>query len=81
MAGRQPYDELSDEGVLENVSHCYHGDGSGMIVLTQPALCNKEMYEMLLACWRPMDRQRPPFWEIKMFLQRKNVGYSLDYDD
>ncbi|RXG53725.1 Discoidin domain-containing receptor 2 [Armadillidium vulgare] len=81
MARRQAYDELSDEGVLENVSHCYHGDGSGMILLPMPQLCPREMYDMLTACWRPNERQRPPFWEIHMFLQRKNLGYSLDYDD
>ncbi|KAL7632172.1 UNVERIFIED_CONTAM: hypothetical protein RMT77_017514 [Armadillidium vulgare] len=81
MTRRQAYDELSDEGVLENVSHCYHGDGSGMILLPMPQLCPREMYDMLTACWRPNERQRPPFWEIHMFLQRKNLGYSLDYDD
>lgn len=81
MARRQPYDELSDEGVLENVSHCYHSDGSGMILPPQPPLCPREMYDMLTACWRPNERQRPPFWEIHMFLQRKNLGYTLDYED
>ncbi|XP_069163604.1 discoidin domain-containing receptor 2 [Procambarus clarkii] len=81
MARQQPYDELSDDGVLENISHCYHGDGSGMMVLPQPPLCPREMYDMMTACWRPNDRQRPPFWEIHLFLQRKNLGYALDYLD
>nr|XP_045589566.1 discoidin domain-containing receptor tyrosine kinase B-like isoform X2 [Procambarus clarkii] len=79
MARQQPYDELSDDGVLENISHCYHGDGSGMMVLPQPPLCPREMYDMMTACWRPNDRQRPPFWEIHLFLRRKNLGYALDY--
>ncbi|KAK8724801.1 hypothetical protein OTU49_010926 [Cherax quadricarinatus] len=79
MVRQQPYDELSDDGVLENVSHCYHGDGSGMMMLPQPPLCPREMYDMMTACWRPNDRQRPPFWEIHLFLQRKNLGYTLDY--
>ncbi|XP_042885478.1 discoidin domain-containing receptor 2-like [Penaeus japonicus] len=81
MARQQPYDELSDDGVLENVSHCYHGDGSGMMLLPHPPLCPREMYDMMAACWRPNPRQRPPFWEILMFLQRKNLGYTLDYVD
>ncbi|XP_042209339.1 epithelial discoidin domain-containing receptor 1-like [Homarus americanus] len=81
MARQQPYDELSDDGVLENVSHCYHGDGSGMMVLPHPPLCPREMYDMMTACWRPNDRQRPPFWEIHLFLQRKNLGYALDYKE
>ncbi|XP_070000871.1 discoidin domain-containing receptor 2-like [Penaeus vannamei] len=79
MARQQPFDELSDDGVLENVSHCYHGDGSGMMLLPQPPLCPREMYDMMAACWRPNPRQRPPFWEVLMFLQRKNLGYTLDY--
>ena len=79
MARRQPFDELTDEGVIENVSHCYHDDE--MILLPQPQLCPREIYNMITACWRPNERQRPPFWEIHMFLQRKNLGYSLDYMD
>ncbi|CAL4104736.1 unnamed protein product [Meganyctiphanes norvegica] len=81
LARRNPYVELRNEGVLENISHCYHGDGSGMIMLPCPPLCPREMYDMMLACWRTNERQRPPFWEITMFLQRKNLGYSLDYFD
>ncbi|XP_047501282.1 discoidin domain-containing receptor 2-like [Penaeus chinensis] len=81
MARQQPFDELSDDGVLENVSHCYHGDGSGMMLLPQPPLCPREMFDMMAACWRPNPRQRPPFWEVLMFLQRKNLGYTLDYVD
>lgn len=79
LARQQPFAELSDEGVLENASHCFHGDGSGMMTLPQPPLCPREMYDIMLACWRPADRQRPPFWELLMFLQRKNLGYTFDY--
>ncbi|XP_045125645.1 LOW QUALITY PROTEIN: discoidin domain-containing receptor 2-like [Portunus trituberculatus] len=81
LARQQPYAELSDDGVLENVSQCCHGDAAAMMVLPQPALCPREMYDMMTACWRPGDRQRPPFWEVLMFLQRKNLGYCLDYPD
>ncbi|XP_066972442.1 discoidin domain-containing receptor 2-like [Macrobrachium rosenbergii] len=81
MARQQPYDDLSDEGVLENVSHCYHGDETNMILLPHPPLCPREMYDMMTACWRPNERDRPPFWEILMFLQRKNLGYTLDYKE
>ncbi|KAK8396491.1 hypothetical protein O3P69_005498 [Scylla paramamosain] len=79
LARQQPFAELSDEGVLENASHCLHGDGAGMMTLPQPPLCPREIYDMMAACWRPADRQRPPFWEIVMFLQRKNLGYTFDY--
>ncbi|XP_071518495.1 discoidin domain-containing receptor 2-like [Panulirus ornatus] len=81
MARQRPYHELSDEGVLENVSHCYHGDGDGMMLLPQPPLCPCHMHDLMTACWRPDDRLRPPFWQIFMFLQRENLRYILDYRD
>ncbi|CAL4145492.1 unnamed protein product [Meganyctiphanes norvegica] len=79
MARRRPYDELSNEEVLENISHCHLGDGSGMSMLPQPAICPRDMYDMMTACWRANEKQRPPFWDVQMFLQRKNLGYTLDY--
>ncbi|KAK4311284.1 hypothetical protein Pmani_017193 [Petrolisthes manimaculis] len=78
MARHQPYTELSDDGVLENLSHCCPG-GPSMTLLPQPHLCSREMYDLMTACWRPSDRQRPPFWQVLMFLQRKHLGYTLDY--
>uniref|UniRef100_A0A0P4WCZ3 Protein kinase domain-containing protein n=3 Tax=Scylla TaxID=6760 RepID=A0A0P4WCZ3_SCYOL len=79
LARRQPHADLSDDQVLENVSRCYLGDGVPMMTLPQPPLCPREMYDMMSACWRPAARQRPPFWEVLLFLRRKNLGYSLDY--
>ena len=81
LARRQPYEELSDETVLENVSHCYNNDGVGMILLPQPNICTREMYDMMSACWRENERLRPSFREIFLFLQRKNHGYVMDYTD
>ncbi|CAL4071671.1 unnamed protein product [Meganyctiphanes norvegica] len=81
MARRQPYSELSDSGVLENLSNCYHSDGADMLLLPLPSLCPREMYEMMCTCWLADEEQRPPFWEIHMFLQRKNLGYIVDYID
>ncbi|KAK3875429.1 hypothetical protein Pcinc_019713 [Petrolisthes cinctipes] len=78
MARHQPYNELSDDGVLENLSHCCPGVPN-MTLLPQPHLCSREMYDLMTACWRPCDRQRPPFWQVLMFLQRKHLGYTLDY--
>ena len=79
LARKQPYEELTNEGVLENISHCYNDDGSGMILLPQPVSCQREIYEMMTACWRFNEKQRPTFREIFLFLQRKNIGYSIDY--
>ena len=80
LSRRQPHAELSDDQVLENVSRCYLGDGAvPMMTLPQPPLCPREMYDMMAACWRPAARHRPPFWEVLLFLRRKNLGYTLDY--
>lgn len=79
LARRQPFAELSDEQVLENVSRCYLDQGVPMVTLAPPPLCPREMHDMMAACWRPAARQRPPFWEVLLFLRRKNLGYTLDY--
>lgn len=79
LARRQPFAELSDEQVLENVSRCYLDHNVPMVTLAPPPLCPREMYDMMAACWRPVAKQRPPFWEVLLFLRRKNLGYSLDY--
>lgn len=79
LARRQPFAELSDEQVLENVSRCYLDQGVPMATLAPPPLCPREMHDMMAACWRPAARQRPPFWELLLFLRRKNLGYTLDY--
>lgn len=73
----QPFDKLTDSGVLENLSHCYHGDGSGMIVLQQPSSCSRDVYQIMRSCWQTSDDCRPSFFDIHSFLQRKNVGPAL----
>ena len=48
------------------------------IYLPQPATCPKEIYDLLLECWRKSPEDRPNFKDIHMFLQRKNHGYAPD---
>ncbi|XP_076066528.1 discoidin domain-containing receptor 2-like isoform X2 [Oratosquilla oratoria] len=75
MAREQPYEDLSDELVIENVSLVYHNDAR-KAVLPQPPNCPKEIYDLMRECWKRSDADRPTFREIHMFLQRKNLGYS-----
>ncbi|XP_070001579.1 discoidin domain-containing receptor 2 [Penaeus vannamei] len=75
LGRQQPYERLSDEGVIENLSHFYHDDG-GEMFLSQPALCPREIYDLLQECWRRNEADRPNFRDIHVFLQRKNQGYS-----
>lgn len=69
-----PHDKLTDSGVLENLSHCYHSDGSTMIFLQQPGSCSRDIYQIMRSCWQQIEDSRPSFFDIHSFLQRKNVG-------
>ncbi|XP_042876703.1 discoidin domain-containing receptor 2-like isoform X7 [Penaeus japonicus] len=75
MAREQPYEDLTDEQVIENVSYIYHNEARKAL-LPQPANCPKEIYDLMRECWKRSDADRPTFREIHMFLQRKNLGYS-----
>ncbi|KAK8752236.1 hypothetical protein OTU49_012649 [Cherax quadricarinatus] len=75
MAREQPYEELTDDLVIENVSFIYHNEAR-KVLLPQPANCPKEIYDLMRECWKRSDADRPTFREIHMFLQRKNLGYS-----
>jgi len=85
FARERPFDELTDDQVVDNCARCYHEDGydaavaeTGMerVVLGQPANCPREIYNLMVECWNREASQRPTFREVHMFLQRKNMGYS-----
>ncbi|XP_015429425.1 PREDICTED: discoidin domain-containing receptor 2-like [Dufourea novaeangliae] len=44
--------------------------------LPRPTACSKDIYDLMLECWRREENERPTFREISMFLQRKNLGYA-----
>lgn len=67
-----PYDKLTDSGVLENLSHCYHNDESSMIFLEQPSSCSRDVYQIMRSCWQQVEDVRPSFSDIYSYLQRKN---------
>ncbi|KAL3871570.1 hypothetical protein ACJMK2_039561 [Sinanodonta woodiana] len=71
----QPYEDMSDEQVIENSGHHYRNDNQ-QIYLPQPAICPKEIYDLMLECWNRHESERPSFREIHMFLLRKNMGYD-----
>uniref|UniRef100_T1J7A6 Protein kinase domain-containing protein n=1 Tax=Strigamia maritima TaxID=126957 RepID=T1J7A6_STRMM len=75
FAREQPYEDLSDEKVIENVGHFYHND-SLQVYLPQPINCPKEIYDLMRECWQRNEAERPNFREIHLFLQRKNLGYE-----
>ena len=79
FAREQPYDNMTDEQVIENCGHFYRNDNLE-IYLQQPGYCPREIYDLMRECWNREDVQRPTFREIHMFLQRKNMGYDPAQD-
>ena len=75
LAREQPFENCTDEQVIENCGHYYRDDGLEAY-LPQPATCPREIYDLMKECWNRQESQRPTFREIHMFLQRKNMGYD-----
>ncbi|KAH3794424.1 hypothetical protein DPMN_147957 [Dreissena polymorpha] len=46
------------------------------MLLPQPIVCPREIYDMMVECWNRSDCERPTFKDIHMFLLRKNMGYN-----
>lgn len=79
FAREQPFEDLSDEKVIENVTHFYQDDGH-QLYLPVPKNCPKEIYDLMCECWQRNESDRPNFREIHLFLQRKNLGYTPNVD-
>ncbi|XP_071445067.1 discoidin domain-containing receptor 2-like [Hetaerina americana] len=79
FAREQPFEDLTDDKVIENVTHYIEGNNK-QVLLPQPINCPKEIYDLMCECWQRNDRDRPNFREIHLFLQRKNLGYKPEMD-
>jgi len=77
FARRQPFDNLSDEQVIENLGHCYCEDGNYR-PLSPPPNSPKEIIDLMFECWNHDEKRRPTAVEIHMFLARKNKGFNPD---
>ena len=75
LAREQPYENMTDDQVIENCGHFFRADGQQQ-VLPPPSTCPREIYDLMRECWNADEAGRPAFREIHMFLQRKNSGYN-----
>ncbi|GLH05399.1 Tyrosine-protein kinase transmembrane receptor Ror2, partial [Gryllus bimaculatus] len=75
FAREQPFEDLTDDKVLENATHYYHNNGQH-VLLQLPINCPREIYDLMTECWQRNESERPNFREIHLFLQRKNLGYK-----
>nr|CAD7425482.1 unnamed protein product [Timema monikensis] len=72
----QPFDNLTNQQVVENLSHM-HVDDDQFVLLPRPGPpCTKDIYDLMGECWRRHEKDRPTFREFHLFLQRKNLGYA-----
>lgn len=83
FARETPLSSLTDDDVVDNCERWYHSEdppsssSSGpATVLDRPALCPREIYDLLRECWQRDEERRPTFHEVHMFLRRKNSGYN-----
>lgn len=56
---RQPYDEMTDQQVIENAI-----EKSGRILLARPHSCPEEVYKVMLQCWNNNPETRATFEEL-----------------
>ncbi|XP_040576921.1 discoidin domain-containing receptor tyrosine kinase B [Lepeophtheirus salmonis] len=66
----RPFDFFTDMEVVKNAEHFYYND-SQQVFLSQPEVCEKEVWEVIEECWTKEEGTRISFHEIHMFLKRK----------
>jgi len=75
FAREQPYEGLSDNQVIENLSEL-SAHGSLLHQLPQPYNCPRDVFDLMVECWHKEAQDRPGWAEILLFLQRKNLGFE-----
>ncbi|XP_038063802.1 discoidin domain-containing receptor 2-like [Patiria miniata] len=75
LCKEQPYYELKDEQVIENSGQFFEKNGKPTL-LAQPPHCPKDIYDIMLRCWRKEPADRPSFKYLFTTLQAKNLGYE-----
>ena len=59
--GRTPYPSMSNQEVLQQVSHSYR--------MPKPTNCPDRLYEIMLNCWKHNPEERPTFEALKYKLE------------
>ncbi|XP_054158125.1 discoidin domain-containing receptor 2-like isoform X2 [Oppia nitens] len=77
----RPHYELSDQQLLTIIINNSTEPNEDSLILARPHHCPKEIYDLMVECWHTNEDRRPPFHEICLFLQRKNLGYQKPVPD
>ncbi|XP_078082810.1 discoidin domain-containing receptor 2-like [Mustelus asterias] len=66
----QPYSQQSDEQIIENTGEFFRNQGR-QIYLSQPNVCLKRIFDLMVSCWSRDIKDRPSFEQIHHFLQQQ----------
>ncbi|GCC18111.1 hypothetical protein chiPu_0020727 [Chiloscyllium punctatum] len=69
----QPYSQQSDEQIIENTGEFFRNQGR-QVYLSQPTVCPKQIFDLMLSCWSRDIKDRPSFLQIHHFLQQQFVN-------
>ncbi|XP_067868887.1 discoidin domain-containing receptor 2-like isoform X4 [Heterodontus francisci] len=69
----QPYSQQSDEQIIENTGEFFRNQGR-QIYLSQPTVCPKQIFDLMVSCWSRDIKDRPSFEQIHHFLQQQLVN-------
>ncbi|XP_039763823.1 discoidin domain-containing receptor 2-like isoform X2 [Pararge aegeria] len=75
LCRRRPYEHFTESEVLENLSHVQANNGLFECIERAPG-CPRDVYELMVECWRRDELDRPTFAELLSLLQRKTATYS-----
>lgn len=70
--GKLPYDELSDEDVIEFISN-------RNVFPARPVTCPKALYSIMTACWKQESNSRQSFEQLHRQIQDLMVETQLEY--
>uniref|UniRef100_A0A4W3HCV3 Discoidin domain-containing receptor 2 n=1 Tax=Callorhinchus milii TaxID=7868 RepID=A0A4W3HCV3_CALMI len=71
----QPYSQLTDEQIIENTGEFFRNQGR-QTYLSQPSICPKHIFEVMVGCWSRDIKDRPVFERIHHFFQEQLVSLS-----
>ncbi|XP_060697252.1 discoidin domain-containing receptor 2 [Hemiscyllium ocellatum] len=66
----QPYSQQSDEQIIENTGEFFRNQGR-QVYLSQPTVCPKQIFDLMLSCWSRDIKDRPSFLQIHHLLQQQ----------
>ena len=77
FAREQPYEDLSDEKVIENARELFENENVSLLNhLPQPYNCPRDVFDLMVECWHKEGEDRPSWTEIELFLKRKNLAFN-----